>query len=315
MRSATRVLGYRSAVQVADGQLDDALRMCVINLRLARHDDRIPLLNGFLLALGCRGQALRDTERVLQAGAVSPAASDELEAELARHDLSAAFRQMLLTERAVGLTVFAKLAEKLGRRAALPSFKNEECAYLDAMQRTIAGTAAPYWEWSRSDIASRYGPVGPLSKLILPAVQQATVAAIRTQAQLRTVRVLNVICRHQRDGDLTEPFELDKLGLPADAMLDPFNGEPLHVKQTPTGWAVYSVGTDLKDDGGLRQEDSDGPDVGVGLTLRDEAKGDSRGPGDLAMTAGSGRPVRPAMVRTAAQSAIGPLDPAFGPML
>ena len=278
VRSATRVLGYRSAVQVADGQFDDALHTCVINLRLARHNDRIPLLNGLLVALGCRGQALRDTERVLQAGAVSQAATDELEAELARHDLSDSFRHMLRSERAVGLTVFAKLAEKLGRRAALPSFKNEECAYLDAMGRTIEGTAAPYWEWSRSDIASRYGPVGPLSKLILPALQSATVAVLRTQAELRTVRVLNVICRHEQAGDLGEPIELEQLGLPADATIDPFNGEPLHVKKPADGWAVYSVGTDLKDDGGMRQEDSDGPDVGVGLMLLTEREADQSGP-------------------------------------
>ena len=39
--------------------------------------------------------------------------------------------------------------------------------------------------------------------------------------------------------------KLTDLGLPAQATIDPFNGEPLHVKKRPEGWMVYSVGRNL----------------------------------------------------------------------
>ena len=41
-----------------------------------------------------------------------------------------------------------------------------------------------------------------------------------------------------------------ELGLPDEAGIDPFNGKPLIIKKFPKGWAVYSVGRNLVDDGG-----------------------------------------------------------------
>jgi hypothetical protein len=40
------------------------------------------------------------------------------------------------------------------------------------------------------------------------------------------------------------------LGLPTEATIDPFNGKSLIVKKAPEGWTVYSVGSDLVDNGG-----------------------------------------------------------------
>ncbi len=278
VRGATRAMSYQANVQIADRQLDDALHSCLIGLRLARHDDRIPTISGLLVALVCRSVAIDNAERALQAGPVSLAARDELETELARHDLSAAFGQMLRGERAYGLTSMRGFADKIALGATLPWFKNDEADYLDVMQGTIAATAAPFWQWKdRFDEAGHHGQVGVLTGMVVPALQISGDSAKRVQAQMQSLAALNAIGRHQQAGDLTEPIQLDKLGLPHDATLDPFNGEPLRVKKTPDGWAVYSVGKNLQDDGGVREENSDGPDVGVGLTVlpKSEANNDA----------------------------------------
>ena len=52
-----------------------------------------------------------------------------------------------------------------------------------------------------------------------------------------------------------------KLGLPRETTIDPYNGEPLHVKKLPAGWQVYSVGMDLTDNSGTFAKVTD---VGVG---------------------------------------------------
>ena len=49
--------------------------------------------------------------------------------------------------------------------------------------------------------------------------------------------------------------------LPADATIDPFNGAPLHLAKLSEGWLIYSVGANLKDDGG---DLVDKKDVGLG---------------------------------------------------
>jgi len=57
-------------------------------------------------------------------------------------------------------------------------------------------------------------------------------------------------------------LKLADLGLPNEATTDPFNGEPLILKKTTEGWLIYSLGSNLKDDGG--KLDAQGTDVGLG---------------------------------------------------
>ena len=50
---------------------------------------------------------------------------------------------------------------------------------------------------------------------------------------------------------------LGDLKLPEEETIDPFTGEPLLMKKLPDGWVIYSVGKDLKDDGGKVDDESD----------------------------------------------------------
>ena len=78
--------------------------------------------------------------------------------------------------------------------------------------------------------------------------------------RMRCLRVLNALQgRPEQAGE--EMPKLSDLGLPAAATTDPFTDKPLHLKKLPGGWLVYSVGKDLKDDGGELSNDQD---VGVG---------------------------------------------------
>jgi hypothetical protein len=83
----------------------------------------------------------------------------------------------------------------------------------------------------------------------------------RVRADIRALRVLNAMQTHVLAGSNEIP-KLSELGLPANTTTDPFNGQPLHVKKTAQGWLIYSVGRNLRDDGG-KLDDPDG-DVGVG---------------------------------------------------
>lgn len=51
------------------------------------------------------------------------------------------------------------------------------------------------------------------------------------------------------------------LGVPKSMTLDRMNGEPMKVKRVDGKWVVYSVGPDLKDDGGDLENRKD---IGVG---------------------------------------------------
>ena len=66
--------------------------------------------------------------------------------------------------------------------------------------------------------------------------------------------------RRADQGDHSEP-KLAELGLAPNATRDPFTGKPLRLRKTADGWLVYSVGENLRDDGGHLGRY---PDVGVG---------------------------------------------------
>ena len=90
--------------------------------------------------------------------------------------------------------------------------------------------------------------------------------------------MLNALQTHVPAGSNVVP-KLTELGLPAETITDPFTGEPLHVKKTPQGWLVYSVGPNFRDDGG-KLDDPHG-DVGVGPPppVAKPAKNDQEGKG------------------------------------
>jgi hypothetical protein len=97
---------------------------------------------------------------------------------------------------------------------------------------------------------------GALTKLVFPALHVTRDAMDRTRANIRCVRVLNVWLGYcEQHGKA--PNELVDLGLESEALVDPFNGKPLVVRDMPEGVVVYSVGADGNDDGGTAKEMKD----------------------------------------------------------
>lgn len=100
---------------------------------------------------------------------------------------------------------------------------------------------------------------------IFPGMQAIHTCVARTRAMIRSLRVLNALQTHATTSSNKIP-KLAELGLPPQTTTDPFTGEPLHVKKTPKGWLVYSVGPNFQDDGG-KLDDFNNGDVGVGPPL------------------------------------------------
>jgi hypothetical protein len=129
-------------------------------------------------------------------------------------------------------------------------------AELELLAKFIAMTSAPgpYSEvkYKQSDMAASLGPV----------LKAQFEGVTRVKALICSLRVLNALQSHVTAGSNEVP-KLTDLGLPAEAITDPFTGTPLHVKKTPQGWLVYSVGPNLQDDGGKIDDPTNG-DVGVG---------------------------------------------------
>jgi hypothetical protein len=258
-RTYIRVLRYRAFLLLADGKPDEAMETCITMFRLARHFDRDPTIVNHLISLACRWSASQTAAAVLRSGLVSNALHDALERELADQDLVAAAQHALITERPLGLELsqyeFADM-----RIGWLPWFRKLRCDYLDLVGEAIAIVSLP-----RTDTAGRakYKAIlegAWLAGLIDPGIQAMQDSTLQGRADMCCLRVLNALTRNSEANASAEP-KLTDLGLPADATIDPFNGAPLHLKKLPEGWLIYSVGANLKDDGG---DVEDKKDVGLG---------------------------------------------------
>ena len=77
---------------------------------------------------------------------------------------------------------------------------------------------------------------------------------LRTIAQLRTARVALAIERYRLASGRLPDALTDLVPTYLDAVpIDPFDGNELRYKKLVTGFVVYSIGEDLRDDGGTEE--------------------------------------------------------------
>jgi hypothetical protein len=254
-RAAMRTLNYLATLQIADGQYDAAVETGITMLRLCRRFDAEPTLVGSLVALACRGVTLSTIDLALRSGDISDNVRDALDAELARSNVVEVFRRGLESDRAFGLAMLREAATGKHRQTdsfdfmwkTAAGFKADQSRYLDYMTLCISLATRPYTQIK--DNPALEEAAGPLTDEMAGAPQAAQAARCRAQVYERAVRILNAIQRYEKAHPGDEPTVAD-LQLSEEITTDPFNGQPLHVEKKPTGWLIYGVDMNLKDDGG-----------------------------------------------------------------
>ena len=251
VRGAVRLLQTRAILLSSDGKHDEALATCILMFRLCRRLDHHPLLTGYLVSLACHSVGIDTTNKVLRGGPVSQQAHEGLEAELAQFGPVAAYQWALKTERAYGLDSFRSLPQRNNWLLA-PLWSRDELLYLKSMDKQLLAATQPYRQFlsvnSKIKAQARL-PGYALTLNMLPAIQATREARERTWAQMRCLRVFNSLEALGED-EVAVADVLSKLDLPDEAKTDPLTGKPLVVKKLPEGWVIYSVGVDMKDDGG-----------------------------------------------------------------
>jgi hypothetical protein len=247
-RQYTRILHSRARSLRAQAKQDDALHSCLVIFRLTRHLERTPLLIPYLVAEACRSVAIHEANDILRAGPISEAARRELDNELVRCGEPHGYLQVLKGERAYAITSFGTTIPVNWLNSAL--FRNEECYVIDMFNEQIALVTQPYVavKASETKLKQQLGSSHPLASLELPALIKTRDVFDRVRAQSRCLRVLNGLQQHGPWRD-KEP-KLTELGLPQEAITDPFDGSPIKLKKINGAWLIYCVGTNLKDDGG-----------------------------------------------------------------
>lgn len=247
-RNVIRVLSVRASLLTAKGRFDDALANSILMFKLRERWSREPLILNYLGGVACQSMAIVTANEVLQTGPVSPEIREALDAELARLDSSDSLIWALESERAYTLSSAQELSDNLFWFTGGPR-NNLTLRFLDLYDRQLADASRPYWRVEPRAVVRRgWNPLVILVSLLETSMEPLRDAAGRVLAITRSLRVLNAL---QARGVEEVPADLASLGLPPEAIIDPFDGEPLRVKKLPEGWLVYSVGKDRRGEDGM----------------------------------------------------------------
>jgi hypothetical protein len=156
----------------------------------------------------------------------------------------------LSTEQAFGLTILQSPVYRV-------FFLSDDLAgYRRSMQRIQDLAERPYYEaakdWQAFNQSLKTHPPGIFASIILPAADRCAAVAGEADAARQMSRLaLTMIAFHAKNNKY--PDRLDELApdyVPS-IPRDPFDGQPLRMKREIKGLLLYSIGRDLKDDGGV----------------------------------------------------------------
>jgi hypothetical protein len=136
--------------------------------------------------------------------------------------------------------------------------RKDRTYYLDVMATNIAAAEAPFPErltLAQQANAATLSPPSKLmifSRMLLPALTRSLQRDGDQTARMRTTQTAIAIERFRHAHNANLPNDLNEL-VPAylpSLPTDPFDGKPLRFKHLTSGYVVYSIGSDLRDDGG-----------------------------------------------------------------
>jgi len=282
MREAARALMTRAELQMADGQADAALWSCAAILRLGEGARSSPVLVGVLTSSSLQGTGLDEMQRVLSEATPSPVACRAVAPLLDDGKWRQAWVRAMQGERANAIALFRTFeggtlnSDVLGSAASAeawrynlyltlgrPLWNGEKLANLELATARIEMMRLP---WSQA-----IGKADQISaeEALLPAWQteftrpspnpksgmESTTKRLpwirdKGSARLRAAQIALALETYKAE-HASYPASLSDLEkgnrkLPT----DPFTGQAYRYRQVGKGFIVYSVGPDLRDDGG-----------------------------------------------------------------
>jgi hypothetical protein len=266
----------------ADGAID-ALQQAVALGRIAAKE---PYMLGHLVGMACYQIALNGTERLLTRQTLSSQQLQKLERLIDDMQVPGGLPFCFIAERVFAVSAFELPPQALAPLIAGPGDESGEVSrrgyqigigllkvtgIKDADRRFMLETLDAAISLARRGDSEALDQTETLfrnvqaeatkfppkiySGMLLPALGKAAAKYASFEARCRTARVALAVERYRLTHSQRLPTSLDALvpqfllGIP----IDPFNGEPIHYKQLPTGFVCYSVGADRVDNAGTER--------------------------------------------------------------
>jgi hypothetical protein len=267
MRLLNTFLNLSARVNTAHGDMSAAMKDLNAGFAVANHCTSEPMVIGTIVAAGMYRSSLKTFQYVLEHGDLSKDIFDTLHLN-PYMNFNAILHRSIQRSKSKGLSVFTmrnpflvtigyemKGIEEAAYRVFL--WETELKSYLSTMSKYEELSSKPYHEhakeWMRlSKIESKKREkLGLLAHAWMPPLSGNGEMAAEANAQYR-LSLLAVAMLKYRFAEGNFPDKLEQLVPEYMLMLpiDPFTGKHLKMTKSDTQTIIYSVGPDLKDNGG-----------------------------------------------------------------
>jgi hypothetical protein len=279
VKGSVQLLTAEALLEASNGDIEKALAALRAAGAVADSLAEEPLLISQLVRAASWAIISKRCELILNGAAFSDQQLKTLQTLIENGERPDAMARALAGERASGLAIFMGSTDQLNifdvgsgsppplkdrLRASLfigllkstGLLRKDRAFYLDVMATNVAAAEAPFPE--RLTLAQQAAAMSPPSKLmifsrmLLPALSRAMQRDGDHAARIRTAETAIAVERFRRAHNGELPTDLNEL-VPtyvASVPQDPFDGQPLRFKRRASGYVVYSIGADLRDDGG-----------------------------------------------------------------
>jgi len=291
VQGGERLLALAVRVNLAEGKPDAAGEDCLRMLALARSPHTEPTLISMLVEIASTAVSLKQLGGVIDGSDVPPETLRKAASALGDIEDRGQFIRAMRAERCMGLVMIGEAARNPAVLAGItavtpfgesnvplsgrvlgfvfsPFILNDGLCYLDVMDRYVELAKEPSWKGKAKvdEVLATLETLSkswrhPISGFLLPALGRAGSVSdlgvahkgcAKIAIALRLYRLKNG--RYPETVSALVPEFIDKLPV------DPFSGKDFIYRTEGRGFIVYSVGSNMKDDGGV--EDAKNHDAG-----------------------------------------------------
>lgn len=266
MIQGTRLLGIDAVIKAEDGNVEEAIEQCLATRRFLKLFLREPFLINYLVATACMKQVAVCLNKIVSERNIE---TDLLRKILMEWD-SSPWREGLAwsfkSERIFGLEsalLFLKgeyekdffQGGKLYYWVLRPVYKNEIIWLMGNYDLMLQAAEMPYYSSRDSiELEERINSTPwyyIMSRLFLPNAITVLFKRATLEAIFDTARI-GIACKIYKNmhGDFPEDLAELSPEILEEVPVDPFTGDHLIYKKQDSGIMVYSIGSNLKDDGG-----------------------------------------------------------------
>jgi hypothetical protein len=278
VRQAARLLELQALIKVEQGNPEDAMAALEASFAVAHSLRNEPLLISQLVRIAVDSISVAALERVLSRTALTDDGLTDLSRRIAADDTPELFMRGMAGERCTGQSgflsgiwrgalqtkpgAFQTKSDTAGSAVSWILYslsgmeERDDLMYLNLMSDVVSIGAGTMKDMRERSIAldekiAQVPKTCLFTRMLVPALTRASEEQLKSFARLRAARA-GIAVERFRMANGRLPDSLDELvpkwldAVPA----DPFDDKPIRYKKLTKGFVTYSVGPDLRDDGG-----------------------------------------------------------------